>query len=323
MYLRDVANQYDLIPKITFGANVEKCTWITESRRWRMIIRNTTNGDYYTHECQFLFAGCGILVEPRIADIPGIDTFAGSVISAARWRHDIDLQDKNVAVLGNGCTGNQIVPAIYEKTKHLTHFFRSKHWIVPPIWVPNTATLRWLFRYIPFTMLIARLYVYFIAEMAFKGVPLTKRGAAWRRRQESRAKKYIRETAPKKYHDMLIPDFEIGCKRRIFDSEGYLKCLNAENVTLTDARVEAVVSDGLQTANGFVPADVIVLATGYSTNNYLPGIEVTGPAGELHEHWDHRGGPSAYNCTAVSGFPNFFILLGMYQEPAAPSSRIV
>ena len=28
---------------------------------------------------------------------------------------------------------------------------------------------------------------------------------------------YIKEVAPEKYHDKLIPDYKIGCKRLIFD----------------------------------------------------------------------------------------------------------
>lgn len=40
-------------------------------------------------------------------------------------------------------------------------------------------------------------------------------------------------------------------------------------------------------------------------------IETRGENGEtLIEHWSKLGGPSAYNTTAISGFPNFFILLG-------------
>ena len=43
----------------------------------------------------------------------------------------------------------------------------------------------------------------------------------------------MRATAPEKYHDLLIPDFDVGCKRRIFDN-GYLESLHGPNLTLAD-----------------------------------------------------------------------------------------
>ncbi|KAL2823790.1 hypothetical protein BDW59DRAFT_162953 [Aspergillus cavernicola] len=86
---------------------------------------------------------------------------------------------------------------------------------------------------------------------------------------------YMRKTAPEKYHDILIPDFEVGCKRRVFDC-GYLDSLHKENTLLTDAKILEIVPEGIKTSNGLIPADVIVLATGFDTSYVLPGITVHG-----------------------------------------------
>lgn len=64
------------------------------------------------------------------------------------------------------------------------------------------------------------------------------------------------------------------------------------------------------TTNGFVPADVIVLATGFQTNKFLPYTQVRGRHGTIEEHWKRFDGPGAYHCSIMSGFPNFFLLLG-------------
>lgn len=65
------------------------------------------------------------------------------------------------------------------------------------------------------------------------------------------------------------------------------------------------------TDQGLVPADVIVLATGFQTNKFVPYMEVIGrDSKSLAEHWRQYDGPAAYNSTAVHGFPNFFMLLG-------------
>ncbi|KAJ4287120.1 hypothetical protein N0V88_007742 [Collariella sp. IMI 366227] len=121
----------------------------------------------------------------------------------------------------------------------------------------------------------------------------------------------MRKTAPKKYHDLLIPDFEVGCKRRIFDSN-YLQSLNADNITLTNEKAVEILPKAVRMQSGkVIDADVLVLANGFVTNQYLGGIELIGRNGEtLEKHWDSFGGPEAYNCTSLSSFPNMFFLLG-------------
>lgn len=127
----------------------------------------------------------------------------------------------------------------------------------------------------------------------------------------------MRRTAPAKYHDILIPDWEVGCKRRIFDS-GYLRSLHADNITLTNSKALEILPNGVRTTDGFHEADVLILANGFVTNNYLDSIKITGMKGlTLSEHWDRFGGPEAYNCSAVSGFPNFFLILGKSNVPGS------
>jgi len=79
----------------------------------------------------------------------------------------------------------------------------------------------------------------------------------------------------------------------------------------TDQKVLKIIPEGLETANGIIKADVIVLANGFKTNEFLDPLQVRGRNGiSLTEHWASFGGPSAYNCSVMSGFPNFFLLLG-------------
>src|SRR5690349_21313116 len=91
-------------------------------------------------------------------------------------------------------------------------------------------------RAVPGLALVQRFMVYFLAEIDWKGFKLTETGARYRKIKRRKVEEYMRKTAPEKYHDVLIPDFEVGCKRRIFDTN-YLKSLHAENITLTHERV--------------------------------------------------------------------------------------
>ncbi len=309
-YLDRVATKYDLKKKMSFGSSVERCEWIEESARWRMTIRHIKSNTILVHECQFLFCATGQLVQARDIDVPGSETFEGPIFHTSRWRSDVDLKDKKVVIFGNGCTAAQVVPSIVKQTKSLTQFVRSKHWILPGIdrEVPSWATT--VMKWVPGLMTLQRLAVFLGAENSLRGFPLTEAGRRFRAKQRAVAEHYMRSAAPAKYHDMLVPDFEVGCKRRIFDS-GYLQSLHEKNLTLTDEKPLEIVPKGVRTAKGVVEADVIVLANGFVTNQFLIGVDVRGQGGKtLQEHWKTAGGVEAYNCSVLSGFPNFFILLG-------------
>ncbi|OAR01073.1 hypothetical protein LLEC1_07833 [Akanthomyces lecanii] len=286
-YLGHVAEKYDLVSKMRFDTTVERCAWDEARARWRID-----------------------LIQPRIPDLPGMDTFRGDMFHAARWDPDVSVRDKNVVVVGNGCTANQIVPAIVRDTRSLTQVVRSKHWIVKPPLMPNVRLMSFLFRRIPGLLKLMRLAIWLALENSWRAFYATSYGAALRRSAEADTRAYMEELAPARYHDMLIPDFPIGCKRRIFNP-GYLEALNEDNLVLTDSPILEVVPEGVRTKDGVIEADVIALATGYITNSFLPRVEVVGRNGETaEEHWKKNNGAGAYNTVLLSGFPNFFMILG-------------
>lgn len=287
-----------------------------------MHIRNLDTDETLIHECQFLFGATGILVKPRPCDIPGAETFKGPLFHSAEWRQDVDITGKNVVLVGNGCTASQIVPAIVNKTKHLNQFVRSKHWIIPPINVSYTKFWQAMFEHVPGVLAFFRLSIFLYAENDMRGFFMTKAGETYRKYYEGVAKRYIKKTAPAKYHDMLIPEFSIGCKRRIYDP-GYCKALHAKNLTVSDEPIVEIVPEGVRTKDGNITeADIIVMANGFDTNEYMAGIDVVGRSGKtINEHWESWEGPEAYACSALNDFPNFFMLLGMFGHIGLPTKR--
>jgi cation diffusion facilitator CzcD-associated flavoprotein CzcO len=317
-----VAEKYDLVSKMSFNSNVERCEWIESRSRWRLYVRDSTTNRIFIHESQFLFGASGGLVTPNELDVPGIESFKGQVFHSGRWRHDVSLEGKDVVIFGNGCTAAQVVPNIVKKTGHLTQIVRSKHWIMPSIDYEQSPASKVLMKWIPGLMALQRFFVFCVAENEFRAFPMTRAAAAFRERKRKLADKYMRETAPKKYHDILIPEFEISCKRRIFDS-GYLKSLHEPNLTLTNSPALEIVPEGVRTKDGTIKADVIILANGFKTNYFVGGVDIIGRNGETFaEHWSSFGGPEAYNTCALSGFPNFFMLLGMSLQSSSHRQRM-
>jgi cation diffusion facilitator CzcD-associated flavoprotein CzcO len=136
--------------------------------------------------------------------------------------------------------------------------------------------------------------------------------------------KRMKNLVPEKYHEMLTPDYGVGCKRRIFDKRWYLS-LNENIIELTTQPLAGVNENSVLLGPGVtypagaksdlpkreIPADIIVLANGFDTTRWLHPLRVAGKGGrDLVETMEERGGAQAYQGTAMDGFPNFFMIFG-------------
>jgi cation diffusion facilitator CzcD-associated flavoprotein CzcO len=126
--------------------------------------------------------------------------------------------------------------------------------------------------------------------------------------------------APPKYHRMLTPQYPVGCKRRIWDSD-WLRSMHDSRFTLVSGSLasvndhEVIVREpdasSKELTDRMLKADTLVLATGFNTHEFKHYVPVVGRDGiSLQDQWATRGGPHAYVCTAVDGFPNFFMVGG-------------
>src|SRR5690606_20253865 len=78
-----------------------------------------------------LILAAGRLTEPKIPQIPGLDTFPGPIFHSARWDHSLPLAGKRVAVVGTGATAVQLAPALTRLGARVTLFQRTPAWVVP------------------------------------------------------------------------------------------------------------------------------------------------------------------------------------------------
>jgi cation diffusion facilitator CzcD-associated flavoprotein CzcO len=105
------------------------------------------------------------------------------------------------------------------------------------------------------------------------------------------------------------PDYVFGCKRILFSSD-FLPALRRANVELVTEAIERVEPQGIVTRDGRLhELDCIVWATGFATNVFMVGMEITGDAGvRLRDYWSD--GAHAHLGITVPGFPNMFMLYG-------------
>ena len=107
----------------------------------------------------------------------------------------------------------------------------------------------------------------------------------------------------------VTPRDEIGCKRIMLTDDWY-PALTRPNVELVTDRIAAVTPSGLRTQDGRErSADVLVLATGFKTHDFVAPMEIAGEGGRtLADAWGDE--PRAYLGITVPAFPNLFLLYG-------------
>lgn len=107
-----------------------------------MSILDVATGNRYTVEAKVLVTAVGVQNDPK--EEPALEGFRGEVFHTSQWR-DVDFKDKNVMVLGNGCSANQVIPWILNeaRAKSLVHIFRSAQWVAPKGNVKNGEGFKW------------------------------------------------------------------------------------------------------------------------------------------------------------------------------------
>jgi cation diffusion facilitator CzcD-associated flavoprotein CzcO len=302
-YLRHCADKYGVAEKIQYGAEVTEAVFDEATGRWTVTVN-----DAETIETQALVAGVGSLHQPKLPDIPGLDSFAGTTFHSARWNHDHDLRGRNVAVIGTGASAIQFVPKIATQVAQLDVYQRTPPWITPK---PDRAIgplERRLHERFPAGQRAIRNVLYWGLEgrgVGFAGNPKLMKGL------ELQAKRHLRkQVRDAELRAKLTPDYQIGCKR-ILISNDYYPALTRPNVDLVTTPIARITPTGVVTSDGTARAcDTIVLGTGFEVSANLTRMPILGKDGlDLADHWK-RNGIGAHLGITVAGFPNLFLLVG-------------
>jgi cation diffusion facilitator CzcD-associated flavoprotein CzcO len=300
-YLRGCAERFGVRDRIRLNTELEEAAWDATEKRWQV---ETSAGPL---TARLLIAAPGLLSEPRLPPIPGLDEFDGTIFHTAQWNHEHDLANERVALLGTGATAVQVAPRIQPKVARLSVFQRTPPWVLPHPDREIGERQKRLYRALPVVQKLSRGLVYSLREGYVVGMVVEPRIL---RLFEARAKRHMeKQVADPALREKLVPDYAIGCKRILLSNDWYpaISAPNAELVTDPIARVEGnavVTADGARRE-----LDTIILATGFSPTDPPIARRLRGGDGrKLSEHWE--GSPQAYLGTTVAGFPNLFMLYG-------------
>ena len=320
-YFKGVAESHGLMPHIRLNTRVEACVWDEAAREWALTIRGA-DGRTETRRGSIVISGVGVLNIPLMPEIKGLDSFPGPAFHTAHWPQGLDLTGKRVAVVGNGATAMQVVPAIADQVKSLTIFARSKQWAAPfPKFrarVPDP--IRFLLREVPLYQAWYRQRLAWTFNDRIH--PSLQKDPDWP--HPDRALNAVNDSHRHHFteyvkaelgdrQDLLahvLPDFPPFGKRMLLDN-GWFRTVARPHVTLMPERLAEVRGSTLIAADGSThEADVLILATGFKATAILSSMDVQGRNGvHVSDAWDGDNA-RAYLGTTVTGFPNFFTLLG-------------
>jgi cation diffusion facilitator CzcD-associated flavoprotein CzcO len=300
-YFQSCADKFEVRPFIQFETGIEDAVFDESAKVWRV-----TTSDGQSHEADVFISAVGQLNRPKIPHIDGADEFQGTTWHSARWRKEIDLTGKDVAVIGNGASAIQFLPGLSQQAKSVTLFQRSPNWIHPLNNYRYPAWAKWAFRWLPFAQRLHRGWIFLLSEARFVAFG---HGENFANREYRR---WLTRLMKKKAHEEIqsdvIPDYPPGCKRILLSSD-YLETLNRDNVRLISAPLEKFDATGVVTEAESIPVDAAIFATGFETTGFLQPMRIVGRDGvTLEEAYQPR--PKTLLGMMTAGFPNLFMLYG-------------
>jgi 4-hydroxyacetophenone monooxygenase len=318
-YILDTSRDNGVHDNVVLERRVVAAHWNDDSHTWT-IRAVTQRGDEETYVAPIFVSAIGGLSAPRLADIPGMETFKGDLFHPFYWPDDLDVTGKRVALIGTGASAMQIATTIAPQVEKLTIYQRS------PQWARDIKGYRdliddgelWLLEHFPYYAEWFRFSMFWRYGDGL--LPALRKDPEWehpersmnrindRHRQEMLT--YIESIIGHRpdLMEQCVPTYPPYGKRILLDN-GWFEMLLRDNVELVTDPVEELDALGV-IAGEHRGADVVVMATGFEVHQFLGRVDVVGRNGvRLADVWANDD-PRAYLGLTVTGFPNLFMMSG-------------
>lgn len=320
-YFNRVAREFGVEDSVRYRTECIEARYNEETSTWRSRLR-LPDGQEEILVSNVVISAVGVFTTPKWPNIPGLREFGGEVVHTSKWDPNVSLKGKRVAVIGNGASAMQIVPAIADDVDTLTIFQRSHQWAAPfpKMRMPVPESVRLLLREVPHYEWLYRLRLSWIFDSQVHEA--LQKDPDWP--HPARSVNAINDTHRETYTayikeqlegrpdliEKVIPPYPPFGKRMLLDN-GWYKTLKKPNVLLVDSAAVSVEGRTIHAANGDAyDADVVIVASGYETTRFLLPVNIVGRSGQtVRDAWDDDD-CQAYLGTVVPGFPNFFMLYG-------------
>jgi cation diffusion facilitator CzcD-associated flavoprotein CzcO len=333
-YCQMLAERYGFYDQCLFHTTVESTQWDTATERW--VVR-TDRGDEM--RARFVILANGILTSPKLARIPGMETFEGISFHTSRWDHRVDLTGKRIGIIGTGATAVQAVPELAKLAGELFVFQRTPSTIDVRDQRATTDEERAAWANEPGWARARRKRFSKISAgrtaLQANDDYLAGKVTDFKQRKQHETKLSMAELVEKQLQtnfrimeqirarvDEIVTDpataaalkpyYPYGCKRPTFHDE-YLPAFNLPHVHLIDTApvgVREITPTGVRHAGVDYDLDVLIHATGFQWMATSTFNMITGPSGEtLRNKWSTEGTRTFLGLHS-HGFPNMFIITG-------------
>ncbi|KAI1811259.1 hypothetical protein GGS20DRAFT_588689 [Poronia punctata] len=332
-YLDQICEEEHMMDAIRTRHKVIGAWWDEIRGLWDLSVQNLETGEQFRDHANFIVDASGILNNWKWPEIPGLDTFQGELIHTANWPKDFDYANKTVAVIGNGSSGVQVVPAIHPAVEKVYHFVRTPTWVLPP------RRMAMMMMNGPAKPILGQLEIdekedFSAAQIEkfqddpefyrkfVKAVELDINGAFATLLNGGPIQKFATAKVTEwmtvclggdeELCRALIPTYPLGC-RRMTPAPGYLEALRSPKSKVVTEGIASVVPDGIQLESGeTIKVDAIICATGFDTS-FTPRFPLFGRSGNIQDKFRQEV-PKSYMSCALSNVPNYFTIMG----PNAP-----
>lgn len=306
-YLRAAADDYGVYDKMHFGVQVTAIDWTSDEQCWVVSTQSTQGGAAETWRCKFLTMGTGYYNHDQgyTPELRGIEKFEGPVVHPQKWPQDLDYAGKRVVIIGSGATAVTLVPALAEKTAHVTMLQRSPSYIFSvPIEDHISAVLK---------KFLSDEQVYALARwrhiQIYKALWKTSKRhpAIMRRLLLGLVRKQVGAEQMHHFTPSYNPWDERLCA---VPGNDLFKAMNRGDASVVTEHIDHITTDGIVLQSGEkLQADIIITATGLELQ-MLGGadLRVDGKNKDLSKLM-------MYKAVLMQDLPNFAWIMGYVNYP--------
>ena len=334
-YCQSMATEFGFYDKCLFHTTVDRTEWDDQTQRWTVY---TDRGD--AMHAQHVVLANGILTNPKLARIEGMQSFEGSSFHTSRWDYNVDLSGKRVGIIGTGATAVQAIPELAKTVGELFVFQRTPSSIDVRDQQATTAEqiAEWsnqpgwaLERRARFSKISAGR-----AAIQADDEYLSGRREHFKKDRKKHAEQLtqaelVQRTLDSNFRIMeqirarvdaivedpataeaLKPYYPYGCKRPTYHDE-YLPAFNLDHVHLVDTApigVQLIDEHGVVHDGQHYPLDVLIYATGFNWMATSTFNMIKGRGGLTLSEKSQTQGCKTFLGLHSHGFPNLYIVSG-------------
>lgn len=271
-YINDTAEKFNIKKNILFDTKVISSSW--KINQWT----TKTNHKNFTSQYVIFCTGSRDRDKPHLPKFKDENKYQGKIVHTQNWG-DTDYKDKNVTIIGSGCTAITMAPSIIKEAKAVTLVQRSPAWIINIDSHEKSSR-----RYKTFEVLKD-----YISSRFFK---------------KSLRKRII--AADPYYNEATTPSYDYWDQRPASSlDQDYFRAVESSNVTIERVGVSNWETRGIKLQNGkVINSDVTVMATGGNAQ-LLGGIDIF-----VNDKKININDTSWYRGMMFSGLPNLFAHAG-------------